>query len=89
MSNLASVYVMERADGVLKIGYSVLPERRKWELGGLRLLHTSIEHANARRVENLAHRILGLAGKRIYGRQVREFVERREEESGDKRAVRR
>lgn len=58
----AHVYVLQAADGSLKVGHSCDVNRRSEELrkqhGDLRLVHVSPRLGNAERIERAVHRLL-------------------------------
>lgn len=58
MPNSGFVYVMARANGHLKVGFSTDPERRLPQVEGARSVEAQWSHPQAYRVERTAHRLL-------------------------------
>lgn len=65
----ARLYIMQDAEGLLKLGYSTDPERRRRQVEGIwrpvELVHQTENIENVERVELLAHRVLALHGRHV------------------------
>lgn len=56
---------MPAEDGLIKVGHSYAPERRRRALGYGSVAHVSTAFANARDIERATHKVLTLAGKHV------------------------
>lgn len=64
----AKLYVMRDGAGLVKLGISVDPERRRSQLGAsLELVHETDLVDRAEHIEALAHRLLALHGRHVKG----------------------
>ena len=68
MTTSAKVYVMDAGGGIVKLGYSINPQRRVYQVSvEADLAYETMLIDQAEKVERLAHRILALTGKHIEG----------------------
>ena len=81
MSDVPVVYLMLRADGVWKIGFSVRPKHRRYHLKRMFrqeiVIHKTWPHEEARHVESIVHR--SLSEYRVQGEASREIYRATEE----------
>lgn len=65
MRRNARIYVMEAANGDLKVGVSNNPVRRRKEIGPVKIVHMTDVKAHAEQIERTAHRLLALSRRHI------------------------